>query len=86
MSKILQGACGPLITPPTQPWRTGAAAILRTTSHVMARLARRLRSSPQTGPDATAPRLEFYCEAGAPEGALYIDGELVARVPGVTRL
>lgn len=86
MSKILQGACGPLITPPMQPWRTGAAAVLRATSHVMARLARRLCKSPQAGPDTTVPRLEFYCEAGAPEGALYIDGELVARLPGVARL
>ena len=30
--------------------------------------------------------LEFHAEAGAPEGALYVDGELVARLPGVTRL
>lgn len=34
----------------------------------------------------TDPRLEFHAEAGAPEGALYLDGELVARLPGVTRL
>jgi hypothetical protein len=33
-----------------------------------------------------APELEFYAEAGAPEGALYIDGELVGYVAGVTRL
>ncbi|MCK6433907.1 MAG: hypothetical protein HUU30_11275 [Burkholderiaceae bacterium] len=86
MSKILQGACGPLITPPAQPWRTGAAVVLRTTSHLMARLARRLRKLQPAEADTAAPRLEFYCEAGAPEGALYIDGELVARLPGVTRL
>ena len=30
--------------------------------------------------------LEFYAEAGAPEGALYIDGELSARLDGVQRL
>ncbi|CAM4142659.1 hypothetical protein [Roseateles saccharophilus] len=30
--------------------------------------------------------LEFYAEAGAPEGALYIDGELGARLEGVRRL
>jgi hypothetical protein len=86
MSKILQGACGPLISPPTQPWRTGAAAVLSTTGRLMARMARRLRRSPPAGPDAASPRIEFYCEAGAPEGALYIDGELVGRVPGVSRL
>ena len=30
--------------------------------------------------------LEFYAEAGAPEGALYIDGELTAQLEGVRRL
>jgi hypothetical protein len=30
--------------------------------------------------------LEFHAEAGAPEGALYADGELVALLPGVNRL
>lgn len=30
--------------------------------------------------------LEFYAEAGAPEGALYVDGELSARLDGVNRL
>jgi hypothetical protein len=30
--------------------------------------------------------LEFYAEAGAPEGALYVDGQLVGHLPGVTRL
>lgn len=30
--------------------------------------------------------LEFHAEAGAPEGALYVDGRFVARLPGVTRL
>ena len=33
-----------------------------------------------------AVELEFYAEAGAPEGALYLDGELVGYLPGVTRL
>ena len=32
------------------------------------------------------PHLEFYLEAGAPEGALYLDGKLVGWVPGVKRL
>ena len=30
--------------------------------------------------------LEFYAEAGAPEGALYADGQLTARLDGVRRL
>ena len=37
---------------------------------------------------AFAPGLnvQVYAEAGAPEGALYLDGELVGYLPGVTRL
>ena len=30
--------------------------------------------------------LEFYAEAGAPEGALYVDGQLTALLDGVRRL
>lgn len=29
---------------------------------------------------------EFHADAGAPEGALYVDGQLVGHVLGVTRL
>lgn len=36
--------------------------------------------------EAAEPVLEFYAEAGAPEGALYVDGRLVGHLPGVTRL
>ena len=32
------------------------------------------------------PELEFYAEAGAPEGALYADGERIATLQGITRL
>jgi hypothetical protein len=31
-------------------------------------------------------QLEFYAEAGAPEGALYVDGQLTAQLEGVRRL
>lgn len=48
----------------------------------VARLARRVARS-----DAREPMvLEFYAEAGAPEGALYVDGQLVGHVSGVSRL
>ncbi|MFT3664175.1 hypothetical protein [Piscinibacter sp.] len=64
--------------------RHAAAGALRSASAALARLARRLAArSAAPGPD---PRLEFYAEAGAPEGALYLDGELVGWLPGVTRL
>jgi hypothetical protein len=32
------------------------------------------------------PLLEFHAEAGAPEGALFVDGQRIGVLPGVTRL
>jgi hypothetical protein len=58
---------------------------LRSASAALARLSRRL--APPTGRGARpAPQIEFYAEAGAPEGALYLDGKLVGWVSGVQRL
>jgi hypothetical protein len=31
-------------------------------------------------------QLEFYAEASAPEGALYVDGRLIAQLDGIRRL
>ncbi len=62
-----------------------AAALLVAASRSLARVARAL--VPVARPLAASdPRLEFYAEAGAPEGALYVDGELFGRLPGVGRL
>ena len=59
-----------------------AAVALRSASAVLARrLARPARERRQL-----APQLEFYAEAGAPEGALYLEGQLVGWVTGVNRL
>ena len=70
----------------THPARRLAAASLRSASALLARLARRL-SVPAAAPVQRLPsRLEFYAEAGAPEGALYLDGQLVGWVAGVKRL
>ena len=62
-----------------------AAALLRQASAALARLARRL-SAPSPVAGHPIARLEFYAEAGAPEGALYADGVLVGRLDGVRRL
>ena len=35
---------------------------------------------------SAAPYLEFHADAGAPEGALYVDGVLFGRLDGVSRL
>ena len=61
-----------------------AAVALRCAGLLLARMARRLRrAEPMPAGD---PVLEFYAEAGAAEGALYVDGQLVATLPGVMRL
>lgn len=61
-----------------------AAAALRAAGKSLDRLAWKL-AVVQRRPVAEPPTLEFHAEAGAPEGALYVDGELVGRLP-VTRL
>lgn len=60
------------------------ASVLRAGSRGLDRLA--LRLAHIEAPARGEPRLEFYAEAGAPEGALYVDGRLVGLVAGVTRL
>jgi hypothetical protein len=80
---------------PDLPWpghtsvrRTGrrlAAALLRRASTILARLALSVAGAAAHG-RGREPVLEFYAEAGAPEGALYVDGELVGMLLGVSRL
>ncbi|KNZ31273.1 MAG: hypothetical protein AD742_17885 [Methylibium sp. NZG] len=62
-----------------------AASGLRKTSAVLARLSSRL-ALPAARRAVAAQQLEFHAEAGAPEGALYLDGKLVGWLPGVKRL
>jgi hypothetical protein len=66
------------------PARDVAGAVLRRAGLLLGGLVRRLPHREKA--PAGDPVLEFYAEAGAPEGALYIDGDLVARLPGVSRL
>lgn len=68
---------------PSLPRRV-AVASLQTASVMLGRLARRLHIVERE--PVAEPVLEFYAQAGAPEGALYIDGQLVATLPGVSRL
>ena len=60
------------------------AAALRAGSRALDRLAVRLAHVEAR--TVVAPVLEFHAEAGAPEGALYVDGQLVGIVAGVNRL
>ena len=64
--------------------RHAAAAVLRGASRILSRLARRIASEKVR--DAEIGHLEFYAEAGAPEGAIYADGLLVGYVAGLKRL
>ena len=74
---------------PISTWaRHAAAGALRAASRSLARLARKLRAEGHP-PRRTLPVVEFHSihrDAGAPEGALYIDGEWVGYLPGITRL
>jgi hypothetical protein len=83
----LAPARGPLLNAAARPAtaRRAAAAALQSASHALASLAQRLAHPHVTAPPRP-PQLEFHAEAGAPEGALYADGVLVALLPGVTRL
>ncbi len=65
--------------------RALVAALLRRTSAALAHLASSVAGTTSHGP-AREPLFEFYAEAGAPEGALYVDGDLVGVVTGVSRL
>lgn len=86
MQKTLHRLTRPLAAPATPAWRHLAALALRLASRQMARLARRLARPQAAAQGLHLPACEFYAEAGAPEGALYLDGELVGYLPGVTRL
>ena len=72
-------------SPAEEAARRLAAAGLRSASAALARLSRRL-VRPVVRVANPVPQLEFYAEAGAPEGALYLDGRLVGWVSGVKRL
>ena len=62
-----------------------AAALLRLASRTLDALATRL-ALVEPRPAASEPQLEYHADAGAPEGALYVNGQLVGHVLGVTRL
>jgi hypothetical protein len=64
--------------------RDVVAAALHAASAVFAQLAQRLADV--EAPAAGEPIVEYHAEAGAPEGALYVNGLLVGHLEGVRRL
>lgn len=65
---------------------THAAWALRFKRVKRAIRAIRLVFSPAYRRRRARSHLEFYAEAGAPEGALYADGKLAAQLEGVNKL
>lgn len=92
MHKSLELAAWPSFTAQDRAGRRFTGMALRAASRLLARLARsaraagRLAEAGRIAQRRLAPELEFYAEAGAPEGALYVDGCYVGHLPGVTRL
>lgn len=77
----------PLFRPRSPSLRHLLAALLRSASVRLAQLSRRIAAAERARQRSPAEMvLEFYAEAGAPEGALYLDGQLIGYLPGVTRL
>lgn len=72
------------VSPGEARLRDLTAAALRLTSRVLDAMAHRM--APARKPPALDPVLEFYGDASAPEGALYVDGQLVGLVLGANRL
>jgi hypothetical protein len=88
MTKTMSWAAGDA----TRPWSATllyfAAAVLQAASNGLTRLAARV-SVVQAAPAVAVQTVEFhpmYGEGGAPEGALYVNGELVGVIEGVKRL
>lgn len=93
MVQAQAAALAPALTP-ARGVRHGLARVLAGASRLLDGLARRLAAAEARAAerealavrDAVEALLEFHAEAGAPEGALYVNGEFIGHVPGVTRL
>jgi hypothetical protein len=79
---------------PARGVRHALARLLAGASSVLDGLSQRLTAAEARAAErealavheAVEAMLEFHAEAGAPEGALYVNGEFVGYVPGVRRL
>ena len=69
-----------------QALRTASQALARVASALMAVDARSESVASEAGNVYACPQLEFYAEAGAAEGALFADGQLIGYLSGVSRL
>jgi hypothetical protein len=85
MSRPVHWTLAPHATGAYEEGRRVAARALQKASIALAKAARRMRAADRGGLHAEA-MFEFSAEAGAPEGALYVDGYRVGVLEGVTRL
>ena len=69
-----------------RPVRELVAALVRAFGALLDRLALRLLRAENQPADEAQAIFEFHAEAGAPEGALYVNGRLFGHLDGVTRL
>ena len=65
--------------------RLAAAIVLQAASAALAAMSWRLHARPSRSA-SSAQVLEFHADAGAGEGALYVDGKLIGTLPGIRRL
>jgi hypothetical protein len=87
LKRTLPWKVRPAHHPVTLARRRLAAGLLTAASASLARIAAALEPAPtSTAGVSVDPQLEYHAEAGAPEGALYVDGELVGWLRGVRRL
>jgi hypothetical protein len=84
MSSLKELRWGKHPAPMAEAGRSLVAALLQSASALLARLALSLVREQALA--VSEPRFEFHAEAGAPEGALYVDGRFVGWLPGVRRL
>lgn len=86
MSKTLTWAASETARPLGATALYLAAAALHAASGVLERLAARMSAVTTTPAPMVVEFHALHREAGAPEGALYIDGRFVGVIEGVTRL
>lgn len=91
MTKTLSWAAPDLARPFSATLLYLAAAVLRTASDALSRVAAARAAAHAAALEAdevlaTVEFHELHRESGAPEGALYVNGKLVAILPGVSRL
>ena len=85
MSKSLRWVLAPIPAHPAEQARRRLARSLRRFGACLMAMSRRLQRSSRPAP-ADSAFFEFHAEAGAPEGALFVDGVRVGSISGVTRL